>query len=125
MTDSIIKKRFVGEVLRAEGEDFLRYQEAGIRKKVHFRTGTMINTRQVTVHEGDSIDGMLSYRHVDYERFLDIRRKIRRTDGGYTTRKLNIHNRFSMGAYYSIARELMYGLTAEVKAGILAEMGTK
>lgn len=122
-SDNLIRQRFVGKVLKEQSDEMLKYQEAGMRKRLHFHTNTLVNSRKMSVQEGENyLDGQLSYEHVAYERLLDMRRKVRRTNGGYTTRRSKIHNRFTMGAYYAIARELMFGLTEEVKSSIRDEL---
>lgn len=117
----LIKQRFVGCVLREQGELMLSRQGAAMRKRLKFKTGNLLDQRKLVVSEGnDVMDGSLKLTHVDYERFLDIRG--RRKAGSKKTRAFKIHNRFVMGAYYAIAREL-YGLTEEVRAGLKGKLG--
>lgn len=124
MSNDIVKKRFVAEVLKARGRDMIARQDREIRKKIKFHSNKLVDTRRVKVaSESDAYSGNLSYVHVDYERFLDLKRG-RRADGKRVKRR-RIHNRFVMGAYYSIARDLMFGLTEDVISRIRSEMGVK
>lgn len=117
----LIKQRFVGRVLREQGEQMLSRQGAAMRKRLKFKTGNLLDQRNVVVSEGsDVMDGSMKFTHVDYERFLDIRG--RRIPGSKKTRAYKIHNRFVMATYYAIARELMFGLTEEVRAGLKEEL---
>lgn len=121
--NSLIKQRFVGQVLREQGQEMLRRQEDVIRKKTKFRSGTLLASRILSISDGNGyMDGRLSFRHVAYERFLDIKKKVGASRGGYKTRNLRIHNRFIMGGYYAIAKHLMYGLTQEVRDNLKKDM---
>lgn len=118
----LIKQRFVGRVLREQGDLMLSRQGAAMRKRLKFKTGNLLEQRKLVVSEGnDVMDGSIKLTHVDYERFLDIRG--RRIPGSKKTRAYKIHNRFVMGTYYAIARELMFGLTEEVRVGLKEELG--
>lgn len=118
-----IKQRFVAQVLRKQAQEMLQLQEATLRKKLNFHTGVLMERRAVNVSDGNgSMDGRLSFRHVDYERFLDIRLKIMKKEGGYKNRNLRIHNRFVMGCYYSIAKNLMFGFTEQVRENLKRNM---
>lgn len=123
-SDNLIKKRFVGNVLKEQSEKFLKFQESGMRKRLKFHTYNILNCRKLSITEGGNyMDGQLDFENVFYERMLDMRRTVRnKKQGGYTTKRFSIHNRFVMGAYYSIAYKLMYGLTEEVKNGIKEEL---
>lgn len=119
----LIKKRFVGQVLREQAKEMLRLQEATLRKKLKFHTGVLMERRSITVSDGnETMDGRLSFQHVDYERFLDIRFRVKTKTGGYKTRNLRIHNRFVIGCYYSIARNLMFGFTEQIKENLRKNM---
>jgi len=118
MSDSSwIKQNFVGQVLRERGNEMMQRQTAAMRKKLQFHTGHLVDDRSLKVEVGNGFDGCLTMTHPDYARYLDMRRRVLR-DGVYKTRRLRIHNRFVMAAYYGIARDLMYGFTEEVKNGL-------
>lgn len=98
------------DVLQEEGEKMLRYQGTRISKVVKNRTGTLMNSRSMSV-SGDDSDGTLTFTHVIYERFLDMKRLGKRKKG----KRRKIHNRFTYGMYSTIIRRLMYGFTDEVR----------
>lgn len=122
----LIKKKFVGKVLHEEGERLIRNQGTILYKRLTFREGVLRNSRGISVRDGDTIDGELTFKHVDYERFLDMKRKVKNKRGEDRTRKgYNIHNRFTYGTYHAIAMRLMNDLTDEVREGIRNELNTK
>lgn len=119
----LIKKKFVGKVLREEGERLIRNQGAILYKRLTFREGVLRDSRGVSVRDGDTMDGELKFKHVDYERFLDMKRKVKTKRGEERTKKgYNIHNRFTYGTYHAIALRLMNDLTDEVREGIKNEL---
>lgn len=119
----LIKKRFVGKVLQEEGKRLIRNQGAILYKRLVFREGVLRDSRGVSVRESDAMDGELTFKHVDYERFLDMKRKVKNKRGESRTRKgYNIHNRFTYGTYHVIALRLMNDLTDEVREGIRNEL---
>lgn len=124
---NLIKDRFVQGVLEYQGQRLLRNQGNVLYKKLKFRTGRLQTNRTVNVVSGNKeLDGILTFRHLDYERFQDMKRMVlnrkgnsKRTDG------VRIHNRFIYGHYYAIARQLSVGLTDEVRENILTELKTE
>lgn len=119
----LIKKKFVGKVLQEEGGRLLRNQGAILYKRLAFREGVLRDSRGVAVKEDDTMDGELTFKHVDYERFLDMKRKVKNKRGESRTKKgYNIHNRFTYGTYHAIAMRLMNDLTDEVREGIRNEL---
>lgn len=123
---SYTKNEFVKRILQDEGQRLKRNQGIEIAKRLKFHTYNLINDRHISVTSGDDMDGQLSLTHPAYQRFLDIKRKIRnkRTNKVYTKR-YRIHNRFVMGHYYSIANRLMNELTDDVAAAIKKDFQQK
>lgn len=138
---SIIQKEFVRRVLREEGERLTRNQGMAISKKLKFRTGRLMNGRTTEVVQADGMDGKLRFTHPDYERFLDMKRIVRRTKSVTVRQRENkgrrrsvasgglkkksgygIHNRFIFGHYFSIANRLMYEFTEDVQQSIREEL---
>ena len=107
-----VKSRFVEQVLQEEGVLMKRYQEVAIRKKTTSRSGNLLSHRAMTVTAGTGASGTLTLRHVDYERFLDMKRLHRGSKTIRSNRK--IHNRFVFGTYGHIAQRLMTEFTEEV-----------
>lgn len=101
-----VRSRFVADILQEEGATMLGSQEAAIRKNTQSHSGHLLGRRRVTVEAGSDASGKLTLHHVDYERFLDMRRI-----HGAKRRRRKIHNRFIFGAYSSIAKRLMTELT--------------
>ena len=70
-----VKARFIRNVLEEEGESMLRRQSSAILSKLETRTGMLERSRTVSVSSAsDSFDGRLTFQHVAYERYLDLRR---------------------------------------------------
>ncbi len=112
-----VKARFVRNVLEEEGASMLRRQSSAILSKTETRTGTLEKSRSVSVTSAsDSFDGRMTFQHVSYERFLDLRRL--RYGSKVVSRRRRIHNRYVFGAYSRIAERLMYEFTDEVAASI-------
>ena len=116
-----VKARFIGNVLKEEGERMLRRQSSAILSKLESRTGTLENRRSVSVTSAtDSFEGRMSFTHVSYERFLDLRRL--HYGSKVVSRRRRIHNRYVFGAYSRIAERLMYEFTDEVAAAIRQQL---
>ena len=65
---------------------------------------------------GSGASGTLTFVHVAYERFLDMKRLQRGDQSVKSNRR--IHNRYVFGAFASIAERLMYEFTEDVIAWI-------
>lgn len=120
MAESIIKKRFVEQVLNDEGRRFIRNEGREIRKQLQFHTKRLFNDRKAEVTTGDDMDGKLSITVPHYTRLLDLRKKTKikgekrkRSAKGY-----RIYNRFAYGHFYGIAFRLQHDFTEEVAQGI-------
>lgn len=124
--DRIIEQKFVEKVLRHQGDRLLRNQGRALYMKARFRTGRMESKRSVAVSGSDDLDGVLTFRHLDYERFLDMKREIRTKKGG--SRKsagYRIHNRFVYGHFLAIAKQLSVGFTESIRNKIRDELKVK
>lgn len=125
--EAIIKERFVQRVLEYQGQRLLKNQGNALYKKLKFHTGRLQSNRTISVvSANDNLDGKLTFRHLDYERFQDMKHvncnrkgKSKRTSG------LRIHNRFIYGHYHAIARQLSVGLTDEIRENLLTELKTE
>lgn len=114
-----VRARFVRNILEEEGRKMLSRQGGAISSATESRTGRLSGSRRVNTSSGGDMDGMMSFTHVDYERFLDMRR---RKDGSKRKRR-RIHNRYIFGAYSSIAERLMFEFTDEVAHQLGKELG--
>ena len=106
------KDRFITDTLRKEGDDMLRRQTARISEILHERSGSLLHDRHISVS-----DNTLTFIHPTHERYLDMRR--RAANERRRGKKRRIHNRYTYGAYASIAERLMYGYTEEVREAYL------
>lgn len=95
-----------------------------MEKRLQFHSGHLVNRRRLTVTSNEGTDGKLSFSHINYERFLDMKRTVnrKRTTRTRVKQGYRIHNRFIYGTYFSIAQRLMYDFTDEVKAHIMNEI---
>ena len=93
--------RFIGDTLRESGDRLVTRQGQEIETKLQSRTGHLLSNRWYGVS-----GNRLTFTHPDYERFLDMRSDSRK--------RTRIHNRFTYGAYASIAERLLKGLEEKV-----------
>ncbi|WP_455968316.1 hypothetical protein [Butyricimonas virosa] len=121
--DKIVEQRFIEKVLRHQGDRLLRNQGRALYAKARFRSGQLDRGRSVSVSGDDNLNGELVFRHVDYERFLDMKRMVKMKNGK-TRRKsgCKIHNRFTYGHFLAIAKQLSVGFTDSVKEKIREEL---
>lgn len=111
-----VRARFVSEILKDEGQRLLRNQGKAIEARVKSRSGRLESSRSVSVTGGNGASGTLTFVHVAYERFLDMKRLQR---GGKSVKSnRRIHNRYVFGAYASIAERLMYEFTEDFVASV-------
>lgn len=111
-----VRARFVRNVLEEEGRAMIRKQSAALSSQLESRSGHLISSRRVDISGGADMDGMMSFSHPDYERYLDIARPAKRK------RRRRIHNRYTFGAYQRIAERLMFEFTDDVAAAIREQM---
>ncbi|MDO4843116.1 MAG: hypothetical protein Q4A02_00535 [Bacteroidales bacterium] len=113
-----VRARFVSEVLQDEGQRLLRNQGKAIEARVKKRSGRLESSRSVSVTGGSGASGTLTFVHVAYERFLDMKRLQRGDQSVKSNRR--IHNRYVFGAFASIAERLMNEFTEDAVARIKA-----
>lgn len=119
---SIIQKEFIRRILEDEAHRLEKNQGLAMKKQLHFRTGNLFNDRVFDVQPQGAIGGKLTFRHTIYQRFLDIKRKVRSKAGSIRNRSYQIHNRFIFGHYYSIGERVMYEMTDDVVQGIKRDL---
>ena len=128
--NALVRKEFVKRVLREEGMAIQKEQVAAIDKLLQYRSGRLREHREHTVDIPDEMDGILSFRHPDYERFLDIKKKNRTSSNVENWRRRRkrkpkaypIHNRIIFGRFNRIAYKLMHYLTDETARAIKQEL---
>lgn len=120
------KDLFVKQVLQDEGKRYLKNQGIEMQKRLHFHTNRLFNDRTATVEGADDqMDGLLKLTHTAYERFLDMKRKVRNTKTNrIRTSRYRVHNRFVFGHYFSIANRLMNEFTEEARQAIIKDLNS-
>ena len=120
--DLTIKKAFVAKILDKEKERFNTNQSRAISRMLNFRSGNLLEKREFSISSPDMMDGQLSLKIPVYGRFLDIKPKNRKMSQNHkrmrNMKQYPIYNCFAFGHYYSIANQLMYGLTEAVAEDI-------
>ena len=117
-----VKVRFIKETLESQGQRMLRAQGQAMEEALRFHTRETYGRRRIAVTEGGELSGTLTFTHTVQERFLDLKRLRHGSTESKRPKSRQIHNRFVMGTYNAIARELMYGFTEDVAARIRSEM---
>ncbi len=117
-----VKERFIKETLESQGQRMLRAQGQAMEESLRFHTRETYGRRHITVTEGGELSGTLTFTHTVQERFLDLKRLRHGSTESKRPKSRQIHNRFVMGTYNAIARDLMYGFTEDVAARIRTEM---
>ena len=117
-----VKERFIKETLESQGQRMLRAQGQAMEEALRFHTRETYGRRRIAVTEGGELSGTLIFTHSVQERFLDLKRLRHGSTESKRPKSRQIHNRFVMGTYNAIARELMYGFTEDVAARIRSEM---
>ncbi len=115
----LVRDRFIRKILEEEGSRMLSRQTARIQSSLGSRSGTLLNSRNVSVSGGSgSFDGQLTLTHPVYERFLDMRRY----SNGARHKRRPIHNKVVMSAFNRIAWRLMYEFTDATRESIRREV---
>lgn len=125
MKSSMIKDEFVRRVFEDHSERWLKNQESlMLSKRLNFHTNRLRDDRELEIVNASELNGRLEFTHPDYERFLDMKRSVRRKRGeGFRTKRgYQIHNRPIFGHFFSIGRDLMFGLTNDVKDEIKRDL---
>lgn len=113
---SLVEQRFTEEILTSEGARLLKNQEAAMRARLHFHTGTILDARRAEVSSPAEMSGQLSLTHTARERFLDLKRM--RYGEKEVRRNRKIHNNVVWAHFNSIAYRLANDLTESVSARI-------
>ena len=119
MIEQKIKKEFVKEILKSTSSPLQEALEKAILKRNLVDTGNMLNTVNVEYKSAKENDGILNYKHIIYQRFLDMKKE------GVLSKKrkqYSIHNRIVFGFYNKIAYRLMYDMTEDVVARIKKDL---
>jgi len=116
-----LKTEFVFQQLQDIAGDIDKAQKSAIQKYLHYKTGRLTHGRRFTVAKGNFLNGEMTLEHPIYERFLDIKKKLKasKSDGGHVRSKRRfrsypIHNRIIMGHFNRLSYQLLYGFTDEV-----------
>ena len=111
-----IRSTFVRNILKEEGDRFIKNQGIAISGATKTRTGNLIRNRKAIIN-GTGADLQLHIEVPAYTRFLDIRNKFKRSKRGQSKRSsgkgLRIYNRFVMGHFYGLAERLSFEYTQE------------
>lgn len=121
MKESFLKSQFIKDVLLEQGNRLMKNQGAVLYKRLKYDSGELKSQRSVSVsYAGEKMSGKLSFKHTAKERFLDMKRNVKRKRKAGTRNKrgYKIHNHFVFGHYQSIATDLMYGFTEDVAESI-------
>lgn len=120
--DRIVEQKFVEKVLQHQGNSCEESRTCWLYVK-SFPTGDWKRLVLFPCQGGDDLSGELVFRHVDYERFLDMKRVIQMKNGRTRRRTgYKIHNRFVYGHFLAIAKQLSVGFTESVRDKIRAEL---
>ena len=109
-----VRERFITETLETEGRKMLQSQQRAMQSSLKFHTGRTLSSRHISVSSDGEASGTLTFRHSIQERFLDLRKLRHGSVQSHRPKLRQIHNRFVFGAFASISRRLMYGLTEDV-----------
>lgn len=123
-----IKDEFIRRVLEDEGKRYKKNQGIEMEKRLKFHSKRLITDRTQTVIPQGDMKATLQMTFPAYERFLDIKRKVKRNKktkvmkikAGY-----RIHNRFVWGHYNSIAYRLQNEFSSELAEQIKKDLQTK
>lgn len=110
-----IKSTFIKNILNDEGRRFKSNQGRALRKELLFHSHRILRDRTVEVLSMPSNGGTLQIKTPHYTRLLDIKQNRKKRNGkGVSRRSLRIYNRYTMGAFYSIAQRVSTEFTSEV-----------
>lgn len=126
ITDSLIKKKFVHDTLKAGINKIYTTQENVVRSNFHSRTGRLLTS--LSAHSYDSEiseeSSIIYLRLLPYLRFLDMQYRTRKDKiAKVKRRKLALYNRVVWGVlYHETFPTIKYGLTDEVRESIYQEL---
>lgn len=122
ITDSLIKKKFVHDTLKAGINKIYTTQENVVRSNFHSHTGRLLTS--LSAHSYDSEiseeSSIIYLRLLPYLRFLDMQYRTRKDKiAKVKRRKLALYNRVVWGVlYHETFPTIRYGLTDEVRDSI-------
>lgn len=122
ITDSLIKKKFVHDTLKAGINKIYTTQENVVRSNFHSHTGRLLTS--LSAHSYDSEiseeSSIIYLRLLPYLRFLDMQYRTRKDKiAKVKRRKLALYNRVVWGVlYHETFPTIRYGLTDEVRESI-------
>ncbi len=126
ITDSLIKKKFVHDTLKAGINKIYTTQENVVRSNFHSHTGRLLTS--LSAHSYDSEiseeSSIIYLRLLPYLRFLDMQYRTRKDKiAKVKRRKLALYNRVVWGVlYHETFPTIRYGLTDEVRESINQEL---
>lgn len=120
-----VKERFIKETLERQGQRMLRRQGVAMEESLRFHTRETLTSRRIYVTEGTEMSGTLTFEHTVQERFLDLKRLRHGSEESRRPRNRQIHNRFVMSMYNTVANDLLYGFTQEVAERIRKDFEQK
>lgn len=122
ITDEMVKKEFISQIITRDIKIIYDTQESVVRSVFHSGTGNLANflSRKPISISGDGLQKTFYMRVFAYLRFLDIRY---RKDRMETRHKLALYNRVIWGVLYNETMpDLRYGLTSEIRKKITAQL---
>lgn len=122
ITDSLIKKKFVHDTLKAGINKIYTTQENVVRSNFHSHTGRLLTSLSAHSYDSEISDesSIIYLRLLPYLRFLDMQYRTRKDKiAKVKRRKLALYNRVVWGVlYHETFPTIRYGLTDEVRESI-------
>lgn len=126
ITDSLIKKKFVHDTLKAGINKIYTTQENVVRSNFHSHTGRLLTSLSAHSYDSEISDesSIIYLRLFPYLRFLDMQYRTRKDKiAKVKRRKLALYNRVVWGVlYHETFPTIRYGLTDEVRESINQEL---
>ena len=126
ITDSLIKKKFVHDTLKAGINKIYTTQENVVRSNFHSHTGRLLTSLSAHSYDSEISDesSIIYLRLLPYLRFLDMQYRTRKDKiAKVKRRKLALYNRVVWGVlYHETFPTIRYGLTDEVRESINQEL---
>ena len=123
ITDSLIKKKFIHQLLQRGMEQIYAAQEKVITGELDTRTGQLRQwalRRQYDMRISSSGDNTINVRFYPYHRFIDMMYRDRKDRvSKYKRSKIAVYNRIIYGILYRRTfPAIRFGFTDEVREGI-------
>jgi len=112
MIEEKIKRTFVADILKQQGNEIVREMQKRITRYTDAHTQQLISTPQHRLTAQEYAEGELSLTVVAHQRFLDMGAVGKQARNKRKRRPL--YNSIVFGNYYRIAYKLMYYFTEEV-----------